>query len=135
MSIINAVNSIVWYYGSPEQGREVTINCKKVEEFTEETIGDKENQYEYHAIVILDFDGKMDISDEELLLIKDYCENRHYDLLYYGTAHMEQFRKNGFFGTRFYLQRFVLEAAKRREGISESVSSDWKLNGLRNAVL
>lgn len=97
MSIINAANSIIWYYGSPEPGREVTINCKKVEEFTEETIGDKENQYEYHAIVILDFDGKMDISDEELLLIKDYCENRHYDLLYYGTAHMEQFRKNGFF--------------------------------------
>ena len=39
----------------------------------------------------------MDISDEELLLIKDYCENKYYDMLYYGTAHMEQFRKCGFF--------------------------------------
>ncbi|MDO4318336.1 MAG: hypothetical protein Q4C48_09050 [Lachnospiraceae bacterium] len=97
MAEIDAANSIVWYYGNLDPGREITINYKKVKEFTEETIGDKENQYEYHAIVILDFDGKMDVSDEELLLIKDYCENRQYDLLYYGTEHMEQFRNNGFF--------------------------------------
>lgn len=74
MAEIDAANSIVWHYGNLDPGRGITINYKKVKEFTEETIGDKENQYEYHAIVILDFDGKMDVSDEELLLIKDYCE-------------------------------------------------------------
>ncbi len=97
MAEIDAANSIVWYYGNLDPGKEITINYKKVKEFTEETIGDTENQYAYHAIVILDFDGKMDVSDEELLLIKDYCENRKYDLLYYGTEHMSQFQKNGFF--------------------------------------
>ena len=39
----------------------------------------------------------MDISNEELLLIKEYCEKEYYDLLYYGTAHLEQFRECGFF--------------------------------------
>ncbi len=97
MTEINAANSIVWYYGNLDPGKEVTINYKKVTEFTEETIGDSGNQYAYHVIVIFDFDGKMDISNEELLLIKDYCEEKHYDMLYYGTKHLEQFRQCGFF--------------------------------------
>ena len=97
MTEIDAANSIVWYYGELDPGNEITINYRKVTEFTDETIGDSDNQYVYHAIVIFDFDGKMDISNEELLIIKDYCENRYYDLLYYGTAHLEQFRECGFF--------------------------------------
>ncbi|MBO5098327.1 MAG: hypothetical protein J6B96_08455 [Agathobacter sp.] len=97
MNELNETNSIVWYYGDFDPGEEVTINYQKLTEFTEETIGDSEEKYAYHAIVIFDFDGEMDISDEELLLIKDYCENKYYDMLYYGTAHMEQFRKCGFF--------------------------------------
>lgn len=97
MSEIDAANSIIWYYGDLDPGKEVTINCKKISEFNEETIGDKDEEYVYHAIVIYDFDGEMNISDEELLLIKDYCENKYYDLLYYGTEHLEQFYKNGYF--------------------------------------
>lgn len=97
MTEINAANSIVWYYGNLDPGKEITLNYRKVTEFTDETIGDSDNQYAYHAIVIFDFDGKMDISNEELLLIKDYCEKKHYDMLYYGTAHIEQFRECGFF--------------------------------------
>lgn len=99
MANINASNSVVLYYGDLDPDKEVAINYKKVTEFTEKTIGDSKNKYEYHTIVIFDFDGKMDISDEELLLIKDYCENGHYDLLYYGDAHMAQFKKCGFFET------------------------------------
>lgn len=97
MNRINAANSIVWYYGDIDPGKEITINYKKVKEFTEETIGDNNGEYAYHAIVIFDFDGKADISDEELLLIKDYCENKYYDLLYYGNAHFDQFIKCGYF--------------------------------------
>lgn len=99
MTEINAANSVIWYYGNLDPGKEITLNYRKVTEFTEETIGDSDNQYAYHAIVIFDFDGKMDISNEELLLIKDYCENKYYDMLYYGTAHIEQFRECGFFTT------------------------------------
>lgn len=97
MTEINEANSIIMYYGNPDPGKEITINYREVTEFTDETIGDSDNQYVYHAIVIFDFDGEMDISNEELLLIKDYCENKNYDLLYYGTAHLNQFQKNGFF--------------------------------------
>ena len=97
MDEINDANSIVWYYGNLDPEEEITINYEKVTEFTEETIGDLDNKYDYHTIVIYDFDGQMDVSDEELLLIKDYCENRYYDLLYYGTAHFEQFSKCGYF--------------------------------------
>ncbi len=74
----------------------MTINYKKVTEFNDKTIGDPNNQYAYHAIIIFDFDGKMDITNDELLLIKDYCENKHYDLLYYGTSHINQFKECGF---------------------------------------
>ena len=96
MNDINLANSIIWYYGKLDPGREVTINCKKVTEFNDKTIGDPNNQYAYHAIIIFDFDGKMDITNDELLLIKDYCENKHYDLLYYGTSHINQFKECGF---------------------------------------
>ena len=97
MENINSSNSIVMYYGDLDPEKEVTINYKKISEFTDETIGDAENQYVYHIIVIFDFDGKMDISNEELLLIKDYCESKHYDMMYYGNKHMEQFKQCGFF--------------------------------------
>lgn len=97
MENINASNSIVMYYGDLDPKKEITINYKKVSEFTDETIGDAENQYVYHTIVIFDFDGKMDISNEELILIKDYCENKHYDMIYYGNKHIEQFKQCGYF--------------------------------------
>lgn len=97
MNYINSSNSIIWYYGNLDPGEEVKINYKKVDRFTEKTIGDENNQYKYHAIVIFDFDGSMNITNNELLLIKDYCENKYYDMLYYGTAHIEQFRACGYF--------------------------------------
>ena len=97
MRELNEANAVVYFYGNPTPGKEIDINYFKVEEFTDETIGYKEGNYDYHAIVLLDFDGKMDLSNEELLLIKDYCEKQHYDLLYYGTAHMDQFQECGYF--------------------------------------
>lgn len=97
MTELNEANTKVWYYGDLDPGREITLTYEKVTEFTDETIGDPENEYTYHMIVIFDFDGEMNISNEELLLIKDYCENKYYDLLYYGTAHFEQFKECGFF--------------------------------------
>lgn len=97
MTEINEANSIIMYYGDMDPGKEVTLNYRKINEISEETIGDPDNQYYYHAIVIFDFDGKMSISNEELMLIKKYCENKHYDMLYYGRAHLKQFKDCGFF--------------------------------------
>lgn len=59
MTEINEANSIIMYYGNPDPGKEITINYREVTEFTDETIGDSDNQYVYHAIVIFDFDGEM----------------------------------------------------------------------------
>ncbi len=97
MTEIDAVNSIVWYYGNIDPGNEITFETKKVEHFNEDTIGDTKNEYQYHAVVIIDFDGKMDLSDEELLYIKKCCEEKYYDLLYYGTKHLNQFKECGYF--------------------------------------
>ena len=97
MAEINASNTMVYYYGNLNPGKEITIEYKKVNEFTEDSIGDKDNEYKYHMVVIFDLDGKMDVSDEELLLIKKYCEEKCYDMLYYGTEHTEQFKECGFF--------------------------------------
>ena len=97
MTYINEANAVVYYYGNLDPGREITLNYKKVTEFSAETIGDSANEYDYHEIVILDFDDSMDVTDDELMLIKDYCENKGYDLYYYGTAHFSSFKRCGFF--------------------------------------
>ena len=97
MTEINASNAVVYYYGDLDPGSEIDIEYKKISEFTDETIGDLDKEYDYHAIVVLDFDGKMNLTNDELLLIKDYCEKKYYDLLYYGTENMDQFRECGYF--------------------------------------
>jgi hypothetical protein len=97
MNELNSANSVIYYYGNLDPGKEITIEYQKVTEFTEDTIGDTKGEYDYHAIVIFDFDNTMDLSDEELKLAKDYCENRYYDLIYYGTKHMDSFRNCGYF--------------------------------------
>lgn len=122
MEEINEANAVIWYYGDLDPGKEITINYKKVTEFTEDTIGDKDNIYDYHAVVIFDFDGKMDISDQELKLIKEYCEENYYDMLYYGNKHLEQFKKCGYFSVYdSNLQGFTYNGSywKNRTGMEE----------------
>lgn len=97
MTNINEANSVIYYYGNIDPGKEITVNCVKVSDFTEDSIGDKKQEFFYHAIVIFDFDGTMNLSDEELLLAKEYCERNYYDLLYYGTKHIENFVRCGYF--------------------------------------
>lgn len=126
MTEINAYNTKVYYYGNMDPGKEITLDYEKVSEFTDKTIGDSDGEYVYHMIVIFDFDGKMDISNEELLLIKDYCENKHYDMFYYGQAHMDQFKECDFFeniGSEEY--GFVYNGSywMKREGKEEYLNS------------
>ncbi len=97
MTELNESNVVVYYYGSLNPGKEITINYKKVNEFTEASIGDPDNIYTYHVIVIFDFDGTMNLTNTELLLIKKYCEENYYDLLYYGSSHLEAFKECGYF--------------------------------------
>ncbi|MBR3645147.1 MAG: hypothetical protein IKN54_01895 [Lachnospiraceae bacterium] len=97
MNRLIAENSVIYYYGNMDPGKEITVPCEKVSEFTEESIGDIEEKYDYHAIVIIDFDGSMNLSEAELKLAKTYCEEKHYDLLYYGTDNYETFKKCDYF--------------------------------------
>ena len=51
---------------------------------------------EYHGLIIFDFDGNVQLSDEELLTIKRLCDEGKLDLYYYGTDKLDDLLRLGF---------------------------------------
>lgn len=45
----------------------------------------------YGCIVILDRKGQCEMSEEDLVYLKQFSETNRYDIMYYGTARLEQF--------------------------------------------
>ena len=86
----------IMIYGNIRDTRQVRVDYRRIDSITETTLGNPALQV-YHLIVIVDLDGSMKLSNEELLLIKKYCEEYFYDLYYFGNAHLDQFRDCGFF--------------------------------------
>ncbi len=69
--------------------------ARKITTIDEENLsGDKPNTY--HMIVLYDWDEKLKITDEELELLRSFCMENYYDLIYLGYRY-EQFQRNGFF--------------------------------------
>ncbi len=50
----------------------------------------------YHALIINDCSGKLKISDEEWLIVKEICEKNGYDMYYMGNAAFDTFVRLGF---------------------------------------
>lgn len=74
---------------------------KLIGEITENALnGDPERNY--HAIVVWNPKGEIALSDEELLLIKEYVDDKQYDFIYIGSSQFEKLTELGFttsFGT------------------------------------
>ena len=82
-------------YGNLKDTKKATINFRRTECLNQESIeGFSPNSY--HLVILSDIDGKLSISDEELILLREYCESKHYDMFYVGEAHMEQMVRCGF---------------------------------------
>ncbi len=68
---------------------------RKISTINEESLT-TENPNTYHMVVLYDVDGKLKVTNEELKLLRTYCMEKYYDLLYLGNEHYDQFVESGF---------------------------------------
>lgn len=87
-------NADIMLYGE-ELYLDECVRYRRIDEITEETLKPDED-HGYRAIILFDHDGTMDISDEELLLIKRYVEEKGYDMYYIGKSYLDDFKRLGF---------------------------------------
>ena len=81
-------------YGEDPEFRD-TVKYRTINEITEEELNCEE-EHGYRAIVLFDYKGTMNITDEELLLIKTYVEEKGYDMFYIGQNYLDDFERLGF---------------------------------------
>ena len=72
----------------------VPINFRRSNKITEDVLSAR-GVDGYHILVLYDCDGALILGEEEIALIKKYCEELHFDMLYLGSAHMHEFHKYG----------------------------------------
>lgn len=97
------------------------LNCRHLEKVTEETLLDGK-EFGYNCIILSDLNGKLKISDDELLLIKKYCEEKGYDMIYVGTSYLDTFVRLGFsYGYESYDKSLAYEGSLRYAKYSSSV--------------
>lgn len=88
-------NTDIMFCGNIKPCKEIKFEHRFIDEITPETIDNGKDNY-YHAVILMDRDGKLDLSDEELILLREYCETKYYDMFYYGTEHQEQLKRCGY---------------------------------------
>jgi len=88
----------IMVYGENPNFRD-TVKWRKIDGITEETLN-YEEPHGYRAVILFDHGGTMTITDEELLLIKSYVEEKGYDMIYIGKDYLPDLSRLGF--TRGY---------------------------------
>ncbi len=86
-------NADIMLYGESFSFRE-TVDYRRIETISEVELTAR--QSDYHALILMDLYGGMQITDEELLLIKEFVEDKGYDMLYIGKEKLEDFVRLGF---------------------------------------
>lgn len=84
-------NADIMVYGE-EPGFIEAVKWRKIDKITDETLNYDE-PHGYRAIVLFDYKGTMVITDEELLLIKSYVEEKGYDMFYIGRQYLDDFKR------------------------------------------
>ena len=87
-------NADIIVYGENPKFRK-TVKHRFVDEITEETLSSDE-EHGYRGIVLYDYNGTMEISDEELMLIMKYVEEKGYDMFYIGKNYLDDLQRLGF---------------------------------------
>ena len=87
-------NADIMVYGEDPKFRK-NVEYRKIDAITEETLASGE-EHGYRAIILFDRKGTMSITDEELLLIKEYVEEKAYDMIYIGLNYLDDFKRLGF---------------------------------------
>ena len=87
-------NSDIMVYGEELEFRE-GFEYRRIDAITEEKLSTDE-EHGYRAIILYDRNGTISITDEELLLIKEYVEEKAYDMIYIGVNYLDDFERLGF---------------------------------------
>lgn len=87
-------NADIIVYGENPKFRK-TVKHRFVDEITEQTLSSDE-EHGYRGIVLYDYNGTMEISDEELMLIMKYVEEKGYDMFYIGKNYLDDLQRLGF---------------------------------------
>lgn len=87
-------NADIMVYGEEPFFRD-TLKWRRINEITEETLNYEES-HGYRAVILFDHGGTMCISPEELLLIKEYVEEKGYDMIYIGKQYLRELERLGF---------------------------------------
>ena len=88
------VNVDVLVYGEDPGFRE-EFEWRRIEAITKKTL-EKDVLHSYRWLIIVDYDGGVEMTDEELLLIKDKVENEYLNFLYIGEKYLDDFERLGF---------------------------------------
>ena len=75
-------------YGNLQSSRKSVIKYRTVEKLNDENLTNTEA--EYHIIVLCDIDGALNLDEDDLLNLNKYGFDEHYDILYFGNAHMNE---------------------------------------------
>lgn len=82
-------------YGDLKGTKKANINYRRIDQINQQTLEGK-TPNSYHLVILADLDGELEVSDEELSLLREYCISMHYDMFYVGYQHMEQLVRCGF---------------------------------------
>lgn len=89
---LEGYNNDIVVYGDLKSSKKIKIKYRQIDSLTEEQlIGDDEDRY--HLIVLSDIGGKLQISDEEIELLYSLGMDKHFDIIYFGNAHIKQLCK------------------------------------------
>lgn len=84
---------IMWYGENPNFRK--TVVCREITSITDESLS-SDDTHGYKAVVLFDNQGTMEVSDDELLLLKQYVEKKGYDMIYIGEKYLDDFERLGF---------------------------------------
>ncbi len=123
-------------YGDLEPSKKSIIKYREISSITEEELNGNSSEG-YHLLVISDINGKTELTNGELQLILRYCTENHYDMIYFGNAHIDRFQDSGFFAYDLSSEwAFSYQAFKYRENMPyEYVDGEWKEKGVDNSYV
>lgn len=94
ISLDRDYNADIMVYGNAPKFRD-TVKYRTIHSLSSEEF-EKNPDAGYEGLIIWDMDGKLTISDEEWLLIKEYVEDKGYDMFYLGSSKLDDLVRLGF---------------------------------------
>ena len=90
--LVEGYNPKIYLYGEPLPEE---LGCTTLDRI-DESIFQKDGEHGGYAIILNDLEGTMELSDEELLLIKKHVEQDGFDMYYLGRNYLDDFIRLGF---------------------------------------